>query len=115
MMRKALYLLAVVMLNACVHEFPISDTPADVVLNINLDVTLDGQNFVNIAKEDEPSTLQDARESQQIQLKFTKVLAHSNVYYNEMADQLAKQALVEKEGVPEIRRKEEMEPWNQQD
>ena len=53
--------------------------------------------------------------SQQIQLKFTKVLAHSNVYYNEMADQLAKQALVEKEGVPEIRRKEEMEPWNQQD
>ena len=68
MMRKALYLLAVVMLNACVHEFPISDTPADVVLNINLDVTLDGQKFVNIAKEDEPSTLQDARESQQIQL-----------------------------------------------
>ena len=53
--------------------------------------------------------------SQQIQLKFTKVLAHSNVYYNEMADQLAKQALVEKEGLPEIRRKEEMEPWNQQD
>ena len=53
--------------------------------------------------------------SQQIQLKFTKVLAHSNVYYNEMADQLAKKALEDKEGVPEIRKKEEMEPWNQQD
>ena len=53
--------------------------------------------------------------SQQIQMKFTKVLAHSNVYYNEMADQLAKQALEDKEGVPEFRRKEEMEPWKRQD
>ena len=53
--------------------------------------------------------------SGQIQMKFTKVLAHSNVYYNEMADQLAKRALEEKEGVPEIRRKEEMEPWKQPD
>ena len=53
--------------------------------------------------------------SGRIQLKFTKVLAHSNVYYNEMADQLAKKALEDKEGVPEIRRKEEMEPWKQQD
>jgi hypothetical protein len=32
-----------------------------------------------------------------------------------MADQLAKKALEEKESVPEIRRKEEMEPWKQQD
>ena len=55
------------------------------------------------------------RWSSQINLKFTKVAAHSNVYYNEMADRLAKQALSEKEGVPEVRRKEEMEPWKQQD
>lgn len=55
------------------------------------------------------------RWSNQINLKFTKVAAHTNIYYNEMADQLAKQALIEKEGVPEIRRKEEMEPWKQQD
>ena len=37
------------------------------------------------------------------------------IYYNEMADKLAKQALIEKEGIPDIRRKEEMEPWKQQD
>lgn len=51
----------------------------------------------------------------QIQMSFTKVAAHSNVYYNEMADRLAKQALVDKEGVPPIRRREEMEPWKGQD
>lgn len=51
----------------------------------------------------------------QIQMSFTKVTAHSNVYYNEMADRLAKQALVDKEGVPPIRRREEMEPWKGQD
>jgi len=50
----------------------------------------------------------------QVSLKFTKVAAHTNVYYNEMADQLAKQALAEKDGVPEIRMKEEMEPWTKQ-
>ena len=55
------------------------------------------------------------RWSGQINLKFTKVAAHTNVYYNEMADRLAKQALSEKEGVPEVRRIEEMEPWKQQD
>lgn len=51
----------------------------------------------------------------QIQMSFTKVAAHSNVYYNEMADKLAKQALVDKEGVPPIRFREEMEPWKGQD
>ncbi len=51
----------------------------------------------------------------QIQIKFTKVLAHSNVYFNEMADKLAKQALIDKEGVPAFRLKEEMEPWRGQD
>lgn len=55
------------------------------------------------------------RWSTQISLKFTKVAAHTNVYYNEMADQLAKQAVLEKDGVPEVLRKEEMEPWKQQD
>lgn len=44
-----------------------------------------------------------------IQMTFTKVAAHTNVYYNEMADQLAKAALVEKEGIPEVRLIEEME------
>lgn len=51
----------------------------------------------------------------QIQMSFTKVTAHSNVYYNEMADRLAKQALVDREGVPPIRFREEMEPWKGQD
>lgn len=51
----------------------------------------------------------------QVQISFTKVTAHTNVYYNEMADQLAKQALAQKEGVPEIRRKEEMTPWKEYD
>lgn len=55
------------------------------------------------------------RWSNQVNLKFTKVAAHTNIYYNEMADKLAKQALIEKEGIPDIRRKEEMEPWKRQD
>ncbi len=49
----------------------------------------------------------------QIQMSFTKVVAHSNVYYNEMADKLAKQGLVEKEDVPPIRTIAEMEPWQE--
>lgn len=49
----------------------------------------------------------------QIEMSFTKVVAHSNVYYNEMADKLAKQGLVEKEDVPPIRTIEEMEPWKE--
>ncbi|MBQ9140270.1 MAG: ribonuclease H family protein [Lachnospiraceae bacterium] len=44
-----------------------------------------------------------------IQISFTKVAAHTNVYYNEMADQLAKAALVDKEGIPEVRLADEME------
>ena len=51
----------------------------------------------------------------QIEMSFTKVVAHGNVYYNEMADKLAKQGLVEKEDVPPIRTIEEMEPWKEQD
>ena len=53
--------------------------------------------------------------STQIDIKFTKVAAHSNVFFNELADQQAKLALVEKEGIPAIRLKEEMEPWKGQD
>ena len=47
--------------------------------------------------------------STKIQIRFTKVAAHTNVYYNEMADQLAKAALVEKEGIPKVRMAAEME------
>lgn len=53
--------------------------------------------------------------SVQIGIKFTKVAAHSNVFFNELADKQAKLALVDKEGIPAIRLKEEMEPWKGQD
>lgn len=46
-----------------------------------------------------------------IQMLFTKVEAHSNVYYNEVADRLAKNGLTERDGIPDVRRMEEMEPW----
>lgn len=46
-----------------------------------------------------------------IQMLFTKVEAHSNVYYNELADRLAKNGLTERDGIPDVRRMEEMEPW----
>lgn len=44
-----------------------------------------------------------------VQISFTKVAAHTNVYYNEMADKLAKAALIEKEGIPVVRMADEME------
>ena len=47
--------------------------------------------------------------SNKIQITFTKVAAHTNVFYNEMADQLAKAALVEKEDIPQVRLADEME------
>ena len=37
-----------------------------------------------------------------ITLCFEKVAAHSNVYYNEMADKTAKAGLREAEGVPKV-------------
>lgn len=46
-----------------------------------------------------------------IQMRFTKVAAHTNVYYNELADRLAKDGLQEREEIPEVWRMEEMEPW----
>lgn len=44
-----------------------------------------------------------------IQITFTKVAAHTNVKYNELADKLAKRGLTEGNGVPKVRRLEEME------
>ena len=51
------------------------------------------------------------RWKEDIQMRFTKVTAHSSVYYNELADRLAKDGLVEREEIPEVWRMEEMEPW----
>ena len=50
-----------------------------------------------------------------IALYFTKVAAHTNVYYNEMADKLAKRGLVEGNGVPKVRRLEELTLWDDAD
>ena len=47
-----------------------------------------------------------------IELTFTKVPAHSNVYYNELADKLAKTGLTEANGVPKIRLLEDMEEYH---
>ncbi|MBR2401316.1 MAG: ribonuclease H family protein [Lachnospiraceae bacterium] len=47
--------------------------------------------------------------SSKIGISFTKVAAHTNVYYNEMADQLAKEALLQPEGIPVTRLADEME------
>ncbi|MBR1930365.1 MAG: ribonuclease H family protein [Lachnospiraceae bacterium] len=50
---------------------------------------------------------------QQIAITFTKVPAHSNVYFNELADSLAKQGLEQGEGVPKFQLFSEMTKWNQ--
>lgn len=39
----------------------------------------------------------------EIQIHFTKVAAHSNVYYNELADKMAKTGLRKGQGTPKIR------------
>lgn len=46
-----------------------------------------------------------------IQMRFTKVEAHTNVYYNELADRLAKDGLRERENIPEVWLMQEMDPW----
>jgi len=46
--------------------------------------------------------------SHSIAITFTKVPAHSNVKYNEMADSVAKAGLTEAEGVPKVKKLEEM-------
>ncbi len=50
--------------------------------------------------------------SKDIGLSFSKVTAHTNVYYNELADQLAKAALLEEPGVPKMRLAAEMENYH---
>lgn len=47
-----------------------------------------------------------------ISLRFTKVTAHSNVKYNELADQMAKTGLTMGNGVPKVRRIEDMEEYH---
>lgn len=42
-------------------------------------------------------------------IRFTKVAAHSNVYYNEMADKTAKAGLREAEGIPKVCPVEELQ------
>jgi len=46
-----------------------------------------------------------------IGIRFTKVTAHSNVLYNELADKMAKRGLTEGDGVPRIRLLGEMEEY----
>lgn len=46
-----------------------------------------------------------------IKMIFTKVAAHSNVFYNELADRTAKRGLTEGNGVPGVMRLEEMERY----
>ena len=53
------------------------------------------------------ATMQEWAKS--IRIKFTKVAAHTNVKYNELADQTAKRGLTEANGVPRVKRFEEME------
>ena len=47
-----------------------------------------------------------------IEMRFTKVAAHTNVYYNELADKMAKTGLRMGNGVPKVRRLEDMEEYH---
>jgi len=49
--------------------------------------------------------------SKSIKLSFTKVMAHTNVKYNELADIMAKKGLTDGNGVPGIKLLDEMEPY----
>ncbi|MCM1325401.1 MAG: ribonuclease H family protein [Bacteroidales bacterium] len=49
--------------------------------------------------------------SKDIDIVFTKVEAHANVKFNELADKTAKRGLSEGQGVPKIRMLEEMESY----
>lgn len=46
--------------------------------------------------------------SKSIAITFTKVAAHTNVKYNELADKMAKMGLTEGCGIPKVRKMEEM-------
>ncbi len=47
-----------------------------------------------------------------IRITFTKVPAHQNVLFNEIADKLAKKGLVKADGVPKVRKLEELALWD---
>lgn len=47
-----------------------------------------------------------------VEIRFTKVAAHTNVYYNELADKMAKTGLRMGTGVPKVRRLEDMEEYH---
>lgn len=47
--------------------------------------------------------------SKRIVITFHKVAAHSNVKYNELADRLAKKGLTEGNGIPKVRKLQEMD------
>lgn len=49
--------------------------------------------------------------SSSIQIKFTKVAAHTNERFNDLADQMAKTGLTEGNGVPKVRLLKEMIPY----
>lgn len=51
--------------------------------------------------------------SRQIAITFTKVAAHTNVTYNELADQMAKKGLTEGKGIPKIVKLEELPRYSQ--
>lgn len=53
--------------------------------------------------------------SKGIHISFTKVPAHSNVYYNELADKTAKTGLTEGRGIPGIRSLEEFDSREDED
>ncbi len=48
------------------------------------------------------------RWGENIEISFQKVVAHSKIYYNEMADRLAGEALESPEGIPAVRRLQQM-------
>lgn len=51
--------------------------------------------------------------STKIAISFTKVEAHTNVYYNELADKVAKEALTGASGIPETPKLQDMIPWTE--
>ena len=53
--------------------------------------------------------------SQSIEIKFTKVAAHTNVKFNDLADKTAKLGLTEGNGMPKVCRIEDMTEWKQCD
>lgn len=55
------------------------------------------------------------RWGQTVEILFTKVAAHTNVHYNELADQLAKDGVANSNGIPPICPAEEMELWKRPD